>query len=50
MRNDALDRFGTKVEKRYSRKKIFFMMRKAGLNRIKFSKKEPFWCAVGYKK
>jgi ubiquinone/menaquinone biosynthesis C-methylase UbiE len=50
MRNDALDRFGTKVEKRYSRKKISLMMNIAGLNRIKFSKKEPFWCAIGYKK
>ena len=50
MRNDALDRFGTKVEKRYSKIKITFMMKKAGLHRIKFSKKKPFWCAVGYKK
>ena len=50
MRNDALDRFGTKVEKRYSKKQIISMMKKAGLNRIKFSRNEPFWCVIGHKK
>lgn len=50
MRNDSLDRFGTKVEKRFSRNQIITMMKKAGLKKIKFSNKEPFWCVVGYKK
>jgi len=50
MRNDALDRFGTRIEKRYSKKQITEMMKNAGLQNISFSPKEPFWCAIGYKK
>ena len=49
MRTDALDRFGTKLEKRFSRDQIMVMMEKAGLERIRFSAVEPFWCAVGYR-
>jgi SAM-dependent methyltransferase len=49
MRNDSLDRFGTRLEQRFTRTQIELMMQKAGLNRIKFSESEPFWCAVGYK-
>jgi len=49
MRTDALDRFGTKLEKRFTKKQIEEMMKVAGLERIKFSSKEPFWCAVGYR-
>ncbi|MBZ5647593.1 MAG: class I SAM-dependent methyltransferase [Acidobacteriia bacterium] len=48
MRNDALDRFGTRLEKRFTRDEIERMMRAAGLERIRFSDK-VFWCAVGYK-
>lgn len=50
MRTDALDRFGTSLEQRFSKKEIQSMMEKAGLERIHFSDKEPFWCAVGYRK
>ena len=49
MRTDALDRFGTRLEKRFTKKQIEEMMKVAGLERIKFSSKEPFWCAVGYR-
>lgn len=49
MRTDALDRFGTRLEKRFSRDQIKVMMEEAGLERIKFSSTEPFWCAVGYR-
>jgi SAM-dependent methyltransferase len=49
MRTDALDRFGTRLEQRFSRNQIKVMMEKAGLERIVFSEKEPFWCAVGFK-
>jgi len=48
MRNDALDRFGTRLEQRFTRAQIDEMMRKAGLERIRFSD-TPCWCAVGYK-
>ncbi len=50
MRTDALDRFGTKLEHRFTRKEIHAMMEGAGLERVRFSSAVPFWCAVGYKK
>lgn len=49
MRTDALDRFGTKIEKRFTKEEIKKMMKDAGLNYIKFSKKKPHWTAIGYK-
>lgn len=49
MRTDALDRFGTRLEQRFSRSRIAEMMQKAGLERIVFSETEPFWCAVGFR-
>lgn len=49
MRTDALDRFGTRLEKRFTQKQIREMMTGAGLENIVFSKSEPYWCAVGYK-
>jgi ubiquinone/menaquinone biosynthesis C-methylase UbiE len=50
MRTDALDRFGTKLEHRFTRSQIETMMEKAGLERVRFSSAVPFWCAVGFKK
>ena len=47
MRTDALDRFGTKTEKRFSKVEIEKMMNNAGLKDIVFNDDEPFWCAVG---
>ncbi|MGH8024792.1 MAG: class I SAM-dependent methyltransferase [Limisphaerales bacterium] len=49
MRTDALDRFGTKLEQRFTREQIRRMMLQAGLKDIQFNPREPFWCAVGYK-
>ncbi|MBI2814385.1 MAG: class I SAM-dependent methyltransferase [Opitutae bacterium] len=49
MRNDSLDRFGTKLEQRFTRAEIEAMMQRAGLDQIQFSEAEPYWCAVGYK-
>lgn len=48
MRTDALDRFGTRLEQRFSRNEIQQMMESAGLEGIIFSEKTPFWCAVGF--
>ena len=48
MRNDALDRFGTRLEKRFSKKEIQEMMERAGLREIIFST-TSFWTAVGKK-
>lgn len=50
MRTDALDRFGTRLEQRFSRIEIQRMMESVGLVGIVFSEKTPFWCAVGYAK
>lgn len=50
MRTDALDRFGTKLEQRFTAKQIRTMMEHAGLERIQFRDGPPYWCALGYKK
>lgn len=50
MCNDALDRFGTRLEQRFTREQIRQMMEAAGLERIEFNSQQPYWCAVGYKK
>lgn len=47
LRTDALDRFGTKLEQRFSRAEIEKMMEEAGLGAIEFSERMPHWCAVG---
>jgi len=49
MRNDALDRFGTRLEKRFSKAQIEAMMQRCGLEDITFST-TSFWTAVGSKK
>lgn len=50
MRTDSLDRFGTRLEQRYTRQQIADMMHAAGLINILFSDKAPFWVALGFKK
>ena len=47
MRTDALDRFGTKLEQRFSREQIRQMMETAGLHQIRFSDEVPYWTAYG---
>lgn len=47
MRTDALDRFGTKLEQRFTRPEIDAMMRQVGLTDIRFSEREPYWVACG---
>lgn len=47
MRTDALDRFGTRLEQRFTRDEIEVMMKSAGLTNIRFRDGVPFWCAVG---
>jgi SAM-dependent methyltransferase len=49
MRTDALDRFGTRLEHRFTRPEIEAMMRAAGLTDILFSDQPPFWVACGRK-
>lgn len=49
IKNDALDRFGTPLEQRFSKEEISTMMKNAGLSNIIFSDKEPYWHAAGQK-
>ena len=49
MRNDALDRFGTRLEKRFSRQQILDLFHSAGLEDVVFSDGPPWWVALGYR-
>ncbi len=47
MRTDALDRFGTRLEKRFTRRRIAEMLDSAELTDIRFSDSAPYWvCAA----
>jgi SAM-dependent methyltransferase len=50
MRTDALDRFGTRLEKRYTRAEIEAMMHNASLGDVTFANGPYFWIALGYKR
>ncbi|MDW8240534.1 MAG: class I SAM-dependent methyltransferase [Acidobacteriota bacterium] len=47
MRTDALDRFGTRLEKRFTRRQIQAMLESAGFTDVSFSEHQPYWCVVG---
>jgi len=49
MRTDARDRFGTPLEKRFSREQITIMCHAAGLTGLQFSNTAPFWCLLDLK-
>jgi len=49
MKNDALDRFGTPLEQRFTKQQIADMMSRCGLSELVFSTKTPYWHAVGKK-
>lgn len=49
IRNDALDRFGTRLEQRFSAKEVTEMMESAGLTDIVISPGIPYFHAVGRK-
>jgi SAM-dependent methyltransferase len=50
MRTDALDRFGTRLEKRFTRAEIQSMLEKSGFRDIQFSSGKPYWVALCKKK
>jgi hypothetical protein len=50
MRTDSLDRFGTRLEQRFTRQEIEAMMLAAGFENIRFSETTPYWCASGRKR
>lgn len=47
LRTDALDRFGTRLERRFTANQVRELMIQAGLSRVEVGSREPFWCAVG---
>lgn len=49
LRNDALDRFGTALEQRFSKTEVIALMQNAGLSNITVSENVPFYHSVGQK-
>tara|TARA_B100000575_G_C23103244_1_gene636613 strand:- start:645 stop:1472 length:828 start_codon:yes stop_codon:yes gene_type:complete len=49
MKTDALDRFGTRLEKRFSKEKIHNMLIQAGFKDVVFSENTPFWVCISRK-
>jgi SAM-dependent methyltransferase len=47
MRTDALDRFGTRLEQRFTRAQIEAMMKESGLVEIRFREDTTYWIACG---
>jgi len=50
MRTDALDRFGTRLERRFTQREIRSMLEQAGFERLHFSATRPYWCVLCYRK
>jgi ubiquinone/menaquinone biosynthesis C-methylase UbiE len=50
LKTDALDRFGTRLEQRFTKEQLRDMMMKAGLTGIRFSETVPYWTAVGFRR
>lgn len=49
LRTDALDRFGTGLEKRFTRHEITEVLETAGFSNVQFSPRMPYWVALAYK-
>lgn len=49
MRTDALDRFGTRLERRFTATEIRIILEQEGFDRIVFSNTMPFWCVAAVK-
>ena len=50
MRTDSRDRFGTKLEKRFSKNEITKLLERNGFKNVSFSSKPPFWVSLSFKK
>ena len=50
MSTDALDRFGTRLEKRFTKIEIKQMLEKAGFKDIEFSDSTPYWVCLAWKR
>ena len=49
MRNDSLDRFGTSLEKRFSKEQIYSLFENAGLRDTYISPEPPWWVVLAWK-
>jgi SAM-dependent methyltransferase len=49
-RNDALDRFGTRLEQRYSKLQVTEMLKNTGFENITISLGTPYWCYLAFKR
>jgi ubiquinone/menaquinone biosynthesis C-methylase UbiE len=50
MRNDALDRFGTRLEQRFTRRQITHMLEEAGFGDVTFGEGPPYWTALAWRR
>ena len=50
MRTDSRDRFGTPLEKRFSKTEITKMLENANFENLIFCNNNPFWCVLAYKR
>ncbi len=50
MRTDALDRFGTRLEQRFTAAEVKEMMEDAGLRDVRVADTGPFWTSVGFRR
>jgi ubiquinone/menaquinone biosynthesis C-methylase UbiE len=50
MRTDALDRFGTRLEYRFTQEQIREMLISAGFRDIRFRDSPPYWCAIAVRR
>lgn len=48
MWNDSLDRFGTALEKRFTKAEVIELLADAGLVRVRISDAPPYWHGIGY--
>ena len=48
MLNDSLDRFGTRLERRFHKNEVESMMIHSGFTNISFAKPNPGWVCIGY--
>lgn len=49
IRNDALDKYGTTLEQRFSKEEVITLMQKSGLTNIVISPSSPYYHAIGKK-
>ena len=49
MRTDALDRFGARLEHRFTAAEVKQIMQESGLVNVEISQTMPYWCALGFK-